>query len=279
MKKNIEYRSTTATQAPTKAHHEAILLPLFIMNRVNKCYPTAFDTADMFRAERGTDDCPEWSEWCFLPHGAWHAYVGMLNNDFKFTNHALIVDISILAAIVPWSITQGIYYFDSDLISRLDKETFRYRLPVDSFKKLPEWSVYIVSQKLSWFGKKLHGFWVSLEEDANTGEAELRFLLVPENGELQPQIIHIGEWSLAKGIDKAFRFAKVVNPKEEIYELAVYAECEEIRPLVAMVLYLCSDDYLASRGLLEERAKPKPLKTKHGIRHRPAEKPTIYNLY
>lgn len=260
-----------------------ILRPLNFMDLVNKHYPTACETADMFRAGRGVD-YPGWSEWCFLPHGAWHAYVGAQNADAKLTNHTLIVDISVLAAIVPWSLTQGIYCFDSDLISSLDRETFRQHLPVASFKKLPEWSVYVDTQNLSWFGEKLSGFWVSLEEDANSGEAELRFLLALEKTGLQPQVIHLGEWSLVEGVDKAFRFSeaagnKGLNLPVEMYSPMIDTICEELRTLVAIVLYLCSDDHLTSRGLLENRLRPKVENTKHGLKHRPAEKPTVYNLH
>ncbi|MDD2541157.1 MAG: hypothetical protein PHH28_08945 [Desulfuromonadaceae bacterium] len=282
-KKTHSPKMTIPTDPGEEDKRTRILRPLYFMDLVNKRYPTACETADMFRAGRGID-YPSWSEWCFLPHGAWYAYVGVKNADAKFANHALIRDISVLAAIVPWSLTQGIYCFDSDLISSLDRETFRQHLPVASFKKLPEWSVYVDSQNLSWFGEKLNGFWVSLEEDANSGETELRFLLALEKTGLRPQVVHLGEWSLAEGVNKTFRFSdeagkKRLNLPAEMYNSMIDAICVELRPLVAIVLYLCSDDYLTSRGLLEKRLRPKAENTKLGLKHRPAEKPTVYNLH
>lgn len=263
------------------------LRPISHMKVVSIMYPGAWQAAETFRSSRGID-VPDWPEWCFLPHGAWHAYVGAINGDVNFKNKALIKDISLLAAIAPWCCTQGIYRFDKDLVSSLDLKYFKNCLPVETLLRLPEWSVYIETPNRSWLNNKLYGFWASLEADANSGGIELRFLF-DTGDDLQPHVIHLGPWSLAEGIVRAFRFSysncndhplleTLFGLPDNQFSLAMEELANAYSPLVAMVLHLCSDEYLKSRNLYETDIRPQAQLAKNGFRLFPADKPTIWEV-
>lgn len=263
------------------------LRPIQHMNAVSVRYPGALQAAEEFRLSRGID-VPNWSEWCFLPHGGWHAYVGGANGDVNFKNTTLVSDISILAAIEPWSLTQGIYRFDQDLISSLDQTSFKHNLPVDTLLRLPEWSVYVEAPNLSFFNDNLNGFWASLEEDSNSGGIELRFLFDTEDG-LQPHVIHLGPWSLSEGVARSSAFS-LSNSKDHslltnLFGLPegqfspIMEECAAAySPLIAMVLHLCGDEYLKSRNLTDTKVRPQARHTIYGPRLFPADKPTIWKV-
>ncbi|HEY8159142.1 MAG TPA: hypothetical protein VIF10_10620 [Methylobacter sp.] len=149
--------------------------PLQHLQKFNKLYPKAWQLIDRLRQARGKD-IPNWPNWCFLPMSGFYAIISeRINKDrlpFSFIN-----DISILTALGSWRITQGIYRFDTTLESSLIDSTITGDIPVDVFYRLPEWCVYIETNDIEYFGKKLHGFFVHLEYDANTGRSELRLLL------------------------------------------------------------------------------------------------------
>ncbi len=123
----------------------------------------------------------------------------------------------------------------------------------------------------------MHGFYASLEWDANDGRTELRLLLDTETG-LLPVPLHIGDWPLteaiARAIDEALRRQeKEVLPPSPPAANAALAFA--LAPIVNLLLYLCSDspDFGDARSTRPQR--PRPKRVKGGWRLFPPPRPTL----
>jgi hypothetical protein len=252
--------------------------PLIHLQTAGKLYPNAWRQADEFRQSRGKD-IPNFPNWCYLPMAASYAIVSA-DAGVDRLPFSLIEDVSKLAALSAWRVTQGIYRFDDVFEKALIDSPITGDLPVEVLYRLPEWCIYIETPNYQYLGENLHGFFAHLEWDVNTQRSELRFLFDCDSS-LIPIIFHIGNWTVIEAIDRGVSEAAIqlalanmpitFDPKMELVELIGL----QVRPLLSLVLYLCSEKPEYVGGL---PSRPQPKKTKNGWRLFPPDKPKIIHV-
>lgn len=231
---------------------------------------------DELRAGRGRD-LPKWPNWCFLPLAGFYSIISADAGVSRLPPH-LAGDVGRLAALGIWRATQGVYEFDDVFEKALEESPISGSIPVDVLFRLPEWCVYIKTPGHQYMGDQLHGFFAHLEWDANTQRTELRLLMDCEKA-LTPFVLHIGKWTITEALDRSFdeaskqagiagvNFAKDIDAVEKI--------ALELRPLLSLILYLCSEEPEYSGGV---PSRPRPKKTKKGWRLFPPSKPKIIKV-
>jgi len=245
------------------------------LRAISKKYPKAWQRIDIFRAGRGKD-LPDWPEWCFLPMAGAYA---IINDGDDILNPAQIADISRLAALAAWRVTQGIYRFDSDLYQEIKSTPVKGKLPIEILFRMPEWCVYIETPDM----KSIAGFYAHLEWDVNNHRIELRFLIDDEKIGLYPVPLHLSPGcTLEKSIVDMHAYTmsqadKVIKNILDMDNLPQHI-ANLIEPCLSLLVYLCSvnSDLRASDGRNILPQKPSPKKTKKGVRLFPPQKPTIW---
>lgn len=256
-----------------------ILTPSEHLKGAAHMYPQAWKQVDVFRAGRGKD-LPRWPAWCFMPMAAWLA---IASEGAPCPSFSAATDAAKLAAIGTWRYTQGIYRFDPDTLSALVDSPLNGQIPTEVLYRLPEWCLYIETPGLTWLGQSMGGFWVHLEWDANTQRHEFR-LLVNTEGELHATPLHMGPRPVTEAVE---RYLEEASRQSALAGrvLAVPADAgkllaDEVRPLLSLVLYLCSEmpeiDDERQPGSHPER--PRPKKTKGGWRLFPPNKPRVWTV-
>ena len=249
--------------------------PLKHLQAFGKLYSDAWRQVDEFRQDRGTD-LPNWPDWCFLPMAAFYAIVSRRVNVMRLSLDT-IGDVARLSALGTWRVTQGIYRFDPDLAKALIASPLVGAIPVEMLMKLPEWCLYIETPDYHFNGKPLYGFFVHLEFDTNNSGTELRFLMDGDTG-LTPYVLHVGKWTITEAMDRSTREASKQADSAAIdfnYEASrdvTESVAMEIRPLISLLMYLCSEDP-EYKGGAKTNGRPAPIKTKKGWRLFPPDKP------
>jgi hypothetical protein len=194
---------------------------------------------------------------------------------------AAILDVSALAALDAWRVTQTIYRFDTDVAKSLSTSPID-KIPHELLHHLPEWCVYIETpEDMSpaddrALGTVLNGFFAHLEFDVNTARTELRLLLdvtSKEGDVLLPMPIHLTRETLAECIDAAYEETnKQANGLAKDILPDATRSAAEVAPLLSLLLYLCANDPdIAGR----KPDTPQPKKTKKGIRFFPAPRMSV----
>lgn len=246
------------------------------LSDINRRYPHAWKTVDIFRASRGQEGF-EWPEWCFLPMSASYAIVSG-GYDIQPGDTQKVSDVSKLSALAAWRYTQGVYRFDPDVYEAVGSTTIKKDIPADVLLRLPEWGVYIETPQTLY-----HGFFAHLEHDSHDGTIELRILLDTDEDGLIPLILHVGDWTVAEGIDMAMNVnaQSVGMTKETLYEevdTVAKWQSMHIQHCLSLLLYLCSDEPDIERVENELPHRPKPKKTKKGLRLFPPKKPKVWDI-
>jgi len=201
--------------------------------------PAAWREAEGMRAKKGRA-LPHWSRWCYLPLAGWIAIVSrgcdMSQVSVEHTQAA-----ALFAAIGSWRIGRGIYRFDETLFQELISTPMEGNIPCDVIFRLPEWCVYLETGPLGFPGVFVH-----LEEDANNGERELRFLFHEPEGDLIPAVVHLGDYSLAEGVRRSVEMVKLNMSKQglpyssERMALDAAGIMNKVGSVMPLVLYICS---------------------------------------
>jgi len=243
------------------------------LQRLASLFPKFWRKFDELRAMRGAG-LPEWPTWCYCPvAGAYAIVSGGGENHVPFERAHLVTELAALAA---WRPTKGIYRFDEELAAALLETPVSGDLPREVLFRLPEWCVYV---ETPWLAPETHGFFVHLEWDAGDGRAELRMLL-DQDQRLLPIILHLVDGTLEDAIrafeaEAASQWAKAGSPAW-LGPRSVAAELMPIaRPLLSLMLYLCSDE-ADFGGRKPER--PRPKKTKKGTRMASPDAPTVWDV-
>jgi len=245
-------------------------------------YPDIWKRMDHFREMRGKQGIPDWPSWCFLPMSAY--YMAVLER----TGNRMMAgfEASILAALGSWRATQGVYRFDPDLYQALTTTPLHGKIPSEVLHRMPEWCVYIETPGLESGPASVHGTWLHLEYDVNTGREELRFLMDASMGGkemLYPFAIHLGPWSLDTACTKALDVAQRnrqrylgVRSTEDWDTTAMTQEMRElVSPVLSLLLYLCADepDYAD-----EPPRKPAPKRVRGKLRMFPPDQPKVWDV-
>lgn len=249
---------------------------------IAKKYPNAWKMAENMRANRGKD-LPWWPEWCYLPCAGAYTIVANHWNVPRLTTIEQVHDLSKIAALAPWRITQGIYRFDPDLLLGLMATPVEGNLPHDVLFRLPEWCIYIETPNTKWLGDTLYGYFVHLEYDVNDGRTELRLLLDTDE-QLFPVPLHLGDWTLAESIKRFIDESIKQRTQNALWLPAFEMNAEQQRefkesidPLISLVLYICSTNADIGDGGKRPH-NPTPRKTKRGPRIFPANQSTVWNV-
>jgi hypothetical protein len=219
--------------------------PQQVVREIGKEIPNVWEQVKIFRAGKGKD-LPDWPDWCYVPMAVSVA-IATHGNDSLLPQASLArLNPAVITAAAAWRITQGIYRFDADLYNTLTSQTLDGNLPCDVLKRLPEWCVYIETipdKETAKAGKPyIVGFWCHLEKDQNDGREELRFVFFWNNGNLTQLPIHLGDWSLDKGIKKFLKEAKKQASRVGKTISAKPDGMPNPSPYIQLVLYLCADN-------------------------------------
>lgn len=244
-----------------------MLRPQMHLAAAGRLYPTAWRQADRFRADRGKSGLPAWPPWCYLPMAAWYAIVSEGQLPLPLEK---VADVSRLAALGAWRVTQGVYRFDPTLYEAVSSTPLIGDLPAEILYRLPEWCVYIETPGM--LDAQLCGVFAHLEWDANTGRHELRLLLDHEDG-LIPMPVHIGAWPLEEAMR---RVAAVAASEGGRAAPSMDGIASEIAPLLSLLLYLCSE--AADYGGGGRPANPRAVKTAKGLRLFPPSGPRVWDV-
>lgn len=239
--------------------------------------------ADDFREQMRQGKLPEWPNWCFLPLGGWYAIVSADAGASLLPLH-LVEDVSRLAALGTWRVTQGIFRFHPEILSALAATPLAGNMPSDVLLRLPEWCVYIETPGLDYCGAPLEGFFAHLERDANTGRAELRLLLdQPES--LTPLPLHLGPWTVSEAVQRVATEALAQGEAAGLQASGPsQKELDEITAsaarLVSLVLYLCSEapEMESVRNPGAVPGNPSLVRTKKGWRLFPPSGPKVWEV-
>jgi len=255
--------------------------PEIHLNKIIKDYPRLNQKVNMFRAGKGKE-YPDWPNWCFLPIAAW---IAIITESHKTNTLSLSLSdiVGKLAALATWRYSKGIYRIGDELSESLLDCEITGDLPADIFYRLPEWCIYIEAPGLKWFDKNASGFFCHLEWDANTGESELRLLIVLDN-DLINFPIHIGSFTIIEAINKTIDFINMNAEKKGFYlsidhsHSKVYAK--QLTPYLSTILYLCSIEPDISDKVFFQGSPsyPKAVKTKTGLNFFPAEKTRVFDV-
>lgn len=229
------------------ADHRAITA----LRAVAAAYPSAWEQLARFRAMRGVE-LDDWPEWCYVPMAGAYAIVsGGGENRVPLPR---IHHVGILTALGAWRMTRGIYRYDATLYDAVRETPLDADLPADILYRLPEWCLYVETPGHRWMGEALAGMWVHLERDVSRESDELRLVL--DRGDplraLEPGAgsqpngyvcvpVPLGRGSLAHAMTLLAASAQrqgIPMPADDFPAREVAAE---LAPLVALVLYLCTD--------------------------------------
>lgn len=257
-----------------------------ILDAVAHSYPGAWATFDRFRRERGPGF--DWPAWCYMPIAGGYAVVsggGDRRVPLPHAHHPAIV-----TALGAWRMTQGIYRFDPALLPVLLDTPLEGDIPVEHLQRLPEWCVYIELEQAG-IREGLHGAWVHLEHDANTGSAELMAVLDCARDPRQP-LAHDGGLEtlalpLAGSIEESLAaLERSAQQQAQRVGLAWSGLTPEdirqarslIEPLLSLALYLCADPDLTRRGKPDAPRKPEPVRSRGQWVMHPASGPLEWDV-
>lgn len=222
-----------------------------------------------------------WPEWCWAPMAASYAVVS--NGGALDTSKA--GDVARLAALGAWRLTQGIYRIDETLLDELWASDIDGALPTETLEHLPEWCVYVETPGRALMDSPLSGFWCHLESDSNDGHAELRFLL-DLDGRMVALPLHLarGKGTLA---DAGIGAAKEAASQAALGGSPLIAQrlidtgpelAAPVRPLVSLVLYLCTaaEELRTADGRQPSHPSPQPGRRNEPPRFYPADRPAIF---
>lgn len=255
--------------------------PLKLLREYSREFPGAWRQIARFRDDRGKD-LPWWPEWCYCPIAGTLAIVtgGSLSQE-KILERAITHPPAILAALAAWRVTKGIYTFDPTLLGEIAHMPLDGEIPVEVFLSLPEWCIWVEippsieihpPDDTAGEDARFIGFFAHLEYDANDSRTELRVVGVFRDGGQERAHfigIHVGKWSLAEGVRRAFDEGR---RQSEMMGLPVLSEEEQqnlyaltvayLTPIVNVILYICSAN--ADFGGQERPVHPARKTTRRG---------------
>ena len=244
---------------PTTDRQRAIELASAAPRRLTLYYaqqiPRIYKRAKTTLRQRGKR-APDWSPWCYVPMSGVLAAIQAAGVPEKIAWQV----VAPVTACTIWRATKTVLVFDRDLATALLETPPKGAIPVDVLRRLPVWCPYVTLRGLGRRG--LDGFFVWLEEDANTGREELRIELVAEGTEDESKapprpislILHLEEGatiesSLEAAISEAERQAWRIGEtkasetlRDADAALTRLLEQQVIAPVLSLILYLCAED-------------------------------------
>lgn len=235
--------------------------PLIITNYINEKYPDCWNMLEQMR------DCGvEYDKKrCYVPIGACLAVTGQEKDMMQS-----VYDSQIMAAAASWRIHKQVYRFTPEMQDMLMKQNGGSDMvvPVQALDNMPYQCIYI---KLNG-DTGTDGFFVHFESDVNTGELELRLLLIGDNNRCQPLILHLNENetlkdSVEKMLDQSQKngmdFAETVKIWGIGREGYIQEYVSMVKPYLQLVLYLCAENKEVSENPEQKRITRIPRKKEY----------------
>ncbi len=231
------------------------------VNWIARRYPDAWKRADAIRkAERET-----WPKWCYLPMDHWWT-IARRHWPGQKANVDNVPDVSRLAALGAWRITQGIYRFDPDVYAALIDTPLTGDLPDNLLYRLPEWCVYLETPGLTFAERPLLGVYAHVDPGRGDRPPELRLVLDSETDmRLFPVPIQLGQGSLLNALQGIIETARKnlekshpISPNAvDQMEAEIKNDARDLGRIIALILYLCADeaDYIRPPGAKIVRSK------------------------
>jgi hypothetical protein len=249
---------------------------------------------------------PNWPDWCYFPRGMAAVALVTDRKDADQTKVAHELESEAVAALAAWRMTQGIYRFDSTLFCELSKTSIEGEIPVDVFRRLPEWCVYVEVPEdvLALHGiTSVHGVFVYRDCDDEEGDGNLHLILDLESGYLKALMpLPLGGGTIMESVERRLegnrkvRVEQILNEaassssavtKEEVEEWfgdvardTVATTVKEMAPYISLVLYICSvnSDLRDRSGRRDWPANPQPVKAPTGMKTHPAGAVTVWDV-
>ncbi|CCK82422.1 AcrVA2 family anti-CRISPR protein [Desulfobacula toluolica] len=227
-----------------------MLIPEQLNKTYMTAYPNAADQALMFREMKTTGE-QTWPDWCYLPVAAASAIVVDEIEKRGVDMAQAASDIGNLAAILAWMPTKSVYRFDPDLLKSLWDVTLDKDIPVDVLFNLPSWCCYIDLEGFAPADRmKLHGFFVYLESDANSGGREIRLTFArpgDDGSGIMTLPFHIDDQTkIGDMLQSTLDFSNPYLPNElkdlKNFQVDQADAAELYSSYFSLVLYLCSAD-------------------------------------
>lgn len=264
-----------------------------LLLKVTRKYPNIWKHVNELLEEK---ENLQWPDWCFLPLDAWLALARYTMSEPNFHEAAgfeLNSEIeqlklgNVFAALGTWRMTQGIYRFDETLYGELINTPVNGKIPVDVLLNLPEWCIFVETPNFAYDDLSLQGFWAFLEFDQKEKRKELRFLLLADDGQTIPSILHLEQADLESAVSSVHKQAQkqieelgddAISYKERINEM-VDATVYFLSRALSLLLYICSqNDFTHNQYPDIKPSMPEPKKTNKGIRYFPASIPTTWGV-
>lgn len=232
--------------------------------------------------------------WCFMPEDGWNnLIVSMLaNGDMDGFLPLIMMDgpailrsgqmASEAAFFGTWRITQGDYRFDPTLFAELVATPVTGPIPTDMLKRLPEWAVYVETPGMIHpSGLPLVGFGARLCTHAIGDFLCIQIFAAQPNGD----IIRGSHTVMLNGLTVEESLDLVERETEKNLRsigLAAQGPAQDsvvwnkfFSGVISLLLWLCSEEPEIGNG---RPVRPTQVRTKKGLRHFPADKPTVWNV-
>jgi hypothetical protein len=192
---------------------------------------------------------PYWPKSVLLPQAGWLAIakeygVGArhaCDSDGIEQLFAEVSEGSRLSAIATWKYSRDIYCFDKTIYKSLLATDVPNNIPLKIFKRLPSWSIYIELPEKRGLD---FGYWCHLEYDFRDGSYELR--VTPDTDRSLSSIpILLGDDSINDSLVALASASSLLPGDNEVLADTIEPIAEfitqDIKPVLAMLMYICSD--------------------------------------
>lgn len=249
---------------------------------------------------------PDWPDWCYFPR--WMAAVA-LAGDRGVEEEEARVDLELeseaVAAVAAWRMTQGVYRFDETLFCELFKTSIEGEIPVEVFRRLPEWCVYVeIPDSLAILHESLlsvYGFFVYRDPDGEQGDGNLHFILDYEGGYLKAMMpLPLTGGTIVESVQRRLEANRAARAEQilaqtppgeatkddvenwlgEVSRDLVSKTINELSPYISLVLYICSvNSDLRDRAQRRQMpSNPAPVRTPTGTKTYPAGAVTVWDV-
>lgn len=217
-----------------------------LVNKYDSAYPGCWQQIASLRRDKGKD-IPDWPDWCYCPMAGAYAIVsrgGEMTFDLmqRFPPGEL-------AALAAWKITKGVYRFNSALLAELKDMPLEGDIPAQVLYCLPEWGVCIETPNMQFMGQDISGVLAHIEYDVNHNYAELRLIMLCDDGHNMPVVLHLGDFTIQESVNMLFKESiemqqqyKLSVPVQVGTEEARQMYATDIVPFLNLVLYVCAEN-------------------------------------
>ena len=218
---------------------------------------------ERLRKENEINNFSEWPSWCYIPIKKLFEMIFQITKDYNSMRYVPFAQV--LSALCPWRASKQIYIMDPDA-EKIICDSSDSNIPSEFLLKLPYPCFYIKTNYLTFYNKKIDGFFAYLDYDTEKKQEELRFLF------LYPDKTYTAFWIslMVDTIDKNFKLyydeiKSNIDRKtfDQVKEHTANLQ-NEIRKALNLVLYI-----LSINADIHERKRDVPYnppKTFDGIR-------------